>query len=129
MTTGQNIRRIRKLKGISQKSLAELAGLTVNGLQKIEYDEITPKMTTVHKIAVALGVEDIDLDEHMKEMLQKWNDQIDTTALQKEVALFDHLPNYDEDDIEVFGQFLLLNSCGKQKVSEYIDLLIQKYKK
>ena len=58
-----------------------------------------------------------------------WDDYIDTESLSKEVQVWDTLPDYDEDDIEIFRQLLSLNPDGKQKVSEYIQDLIPKYKK
>lgn len=129
MTIGQNIKSIRINQGISQKSLAEKSGVGLASIQRIEYGQLNPKRETLHKIAKALHVKDVDLDDHLKEMIQNWNNTIDTKSLSKEVQVWDDLPVYDEDDIEIFRQMLSLNPDGKQKVSEYINDLIPKYKK
>lgn len=71
MTTGENIRTIRKQKGISQQKLADLSGIGIASIQRIEYGQFTPKKETVHKIAKALEVEDTDLDDSLKEMIRQ----------------------------------------------------------
>lgn len=129
MNIGEKIRTIRKQKGIKQKDLAISVGLTVNGLQKIEYGKTIPKRITIHKIAKVLGVSDIELDDDLREMIEKWNTQTDVDSLKQESDVFDVLPPFNQDDIDVFHQFLLLNPNGKQKASEYIDLLMHKHKK
>ncbi|MBR4435133.1 MAG: helix-turn-helix transcriptional regulator [Clostridia bacterium] len=129
MTVGERISTIRKKKKIKQVDLAKAVGLTVNGLQKIEYGDVQPKASTIHKIAKVLGVSDIELDDSLKEMVERWNEQNDVQSLEQEARLFDRLPPFTEDDIEAFHQFLLLSPDGKEKASEYIDFLMQKQEK
>ena len=129
MTIGQNIKSIRTKQGISQKTLAIKSGVGLASIQRIEYGQLNPKRETLHKIAKALHVNDIDLDDHLKEMFKSWDDHNDAESLSKEVQVWDTLPDYDEDDIEIFRQMLSLNPDGKQKVSTYIEDLIPKYKK
>lgn len=129
MTVGQNIKSIRTKQGISQKTLAIKSGVGLASIQRIEYGQLNPKRETLHKIAKALHVNDIELDDHLKEMLKSWDNHIDTESLSKEVQVWDNLPDYNEEDIEIFRQMLSLNPDGKQKVSEYIQDLIPKYKK
>jgi len=53
----ENIRKIRKKKGLSQEKLARLADISNNTLVKIEMGMAKePTITTVKKIAIALGV-------------------------------------------------------------------------
>ena len=53
----ENIRRIRKKKGLSQEKLARLADISNNTLVKIEMGMAKePTITTVAKIAKALNV-------------------------------------------------------------------------
>jgi len=129
VTIGQNIKSIRTKQGISQKTLAIKSGVGLASIQRIEYGQLNPKRETLHKIAKALHVNDIDLDDHLKEMFKSWDDHNDAESLSKEVQVWDTLPDYDEDDIEIFRQMLSLNPDGKQKVLEYIQDLIPKYKK
>lgn len=132
MDIGEKIRTIRKQKGIKQKDLAKQVGLTTNGLQKIEYGEVTPKATTVHKIASALNVSDIDLDDRLQEMLVEWNDKFLSTmdTLREDAKIFDQIiKRYGQETASTINDFLSLDPEGQEKVSEYIDFLMQKHRK
>ena len=54
---GDNMRRIRVSKSITQEKLAELAGLNIRTIQKIEAGDINILLTTVLRIKDALGCE------------------------------------------------------------------------
>lgn len=56
MTVGENIRRIRKEKGLTQKQLGERLNMTQSAIGQFENDKTSPKIETVDKIASALGV-------------------------------------------------------------------------
>ena len=43
MTIAENIKTIRKEKGLTQKQLAELIGVSVGAVQQFEYGKIVPK--------------------------------------------------------------------------------------
>ena len=57
----------RKLKGITQESLAEITGLNVRTIQRIESGEVDPRLYTLKSIADALGV---NLEELLPEPTQ-----------------------------------------------------------
>jgi transcriptional regulator with XRE-family HTH domain len=57
MTIGRRIRSIRAEKGLSQYDLADLSGLERSTLARIELGEVDPRISTLRKIAKALGVE------------------------------------------------------------------------
>lgn len=64
---GNNIRRIRKQKGLSQERLARLADISLNTLTKLESGFAKkPTIQTVYKIAKALSVSLDTLVEHGK---------------------------------------------------------------
>lgn len=65
MTVGENIKRIRKEKGLTQKKLGELCEPKINEVQIRQYElgKAKPKIETVDRIASALGVRVIDLME------------------------------------------------------------------
>ena len=66
---GNNVRRIRKKKGLSQEKLARLADISLNTLAKIELGFAKkPIIKTVVKLAKALV---ISLDEIAKENRSK----------------------------------------------------------
>lgn len=56
MTIGENIKRIRKEKGLTQKKLGELCGINEANIRKYELGKANPKIETIDKIANALGV-------------------------------------------------------------------------
>lgn len=54
---GTAIKKRRKALKITQSHLAELAGISVNSLYKIERGEANPTLDLVEKIANVLGLE------------------------------------------------------------------------
>lgn len=61
MTIGENIRRIRKEKGYTQKQLAEKCGMYESQIRKYELNKANPKIETIERIANALGESAIHL--------------------------------------------------------------------
>jgi transcriptional regulator with XRE-family HTH domain len=58
---GQRIRKIREDKGIKQNALARFAGVSGNTLYLIEHGERNPSLSTLERIAGALGVHTSEL--------------------------------------------------------------------
>ena len=59
MTTrdlGQTLRQLRKSRGMSQHALADRAGLSRNFVAQIERGESTPTVSTLGRLATALGI-------------------------------------------------------------------------
>jgi len=56
-TLGKMIRTRRKALKITQPHLADLAGISVNSLYKVERGEANPTMDLIEKIADVLGLE------------------------------------------------------------------------
>jgi transcriptional regulator with XRE-family HTH domain len=53
---GAHVQTLRLTKGLSLRALAEQAGLTASFLSKIERDQVSPSITSLRSIALALGV-------------------------------------------------------------------------
>ena len=53
---GKNIANYRKLKGVSQKYLADKIGISPQGLYKIEKGIASPRAVTLEKIMFALSI-------------------------------------------------------------------------
>lgn len=53
---GARLRGLRKERELSQRGLAELAGLSPNAISLIEREEISPSVATLQRLAGALGV-------------------------------------------------------------------------
>ncbi len=53
---GQQIRNLRKQRGLSLRALAELCGLSANAISLIERNENSPNVSSLHQMAMALNV-------------------------------------------------------------------------
>ncbi len=60
---GENLRKLREARALRQEDLAERAGVGKNTVNRIEKNRTEPHMTTVRKLAEALGVEPSELVE------------------------------------------------------------------
>jgi DNA-binding response OmpR family regulator len=67
---GEKIKSIRKGKGIKIKQLSTRSGLTESSISMIENGKISPSITTINKIAMALSVHPIEFFEIEKH--KKW---------------------------------------------------------
>lgn len=56
MNVGNAIRVFRKKRGISQKDLAKICGLSANALCSIENNESFPSKDSMERISTALGI-------------------------------------------------------------------------
>jgi len=57
MTTGERLRAIRNLRGLTQDKLAELSGVTQANISDIETGDVkSPTGETIVKLAEALGI-------------------------------------------------------------------------
>ncbi len=72
MLIGENIRKIRKEKGLTQKKLGELSGINEVQIRQYEIGKAKPKIQTIEKIANALDIDVLSLlrgclDEYSKD--------------------------------------------------------------
>jgi transcriptional regulator with XRE-family HTH domain len=56
MSFQSRLRRLRQKKGLTWYRLAKLSGITKEGLAKLERPRSDPKLSTLRKLAAALGV-------------------------------------------------------------------------
>lgn len=57
LPSSRNLVLLREEKGISQRKLADLAGITNSTISRIEAGIVKPDLVTLEKLAKALGVE------------------------------------------------------------------------
>lgn len=71
MTVGENIRKIRKEKGLTQKQLGQLCNpqISESNIRKYELGNQNPKIETISRIATALGVSEYELQGITKEAI------------------------------------------------------------
>jgi transcriptional regulator with XRE-family HTH domain len=58
---GTHLRRLREQKGMTRYRLAKLSGLSSEGVSKLERPGSDPRLSTLYKVAGALGVTVRDL--------------------------------------------------------------------
>jgi DNA-binding response OmpR family regulator/mannose-6-phosphate isomerase-like protein (cupin superfamily) len=117
---GEKIKSIRKSKGIKIKQLSTRSGLTESSISMIENGKISPSITTINKIAMALSVHPIEFFEIEKH--KKW---IVTRKGEREKMLFDNSDNKleflikDKKDYrnEIFISYL---GANQKSFEEYI---------
>ena len=122
MDIGQNIKRIRKEKGLTQKRLGELCGINEANIRKYELGGAKPKIETIQKIAEALQVPLSDLIP--PEMFGIANDMIELFSGSTSLKV-------DIKSSTINALVSELNDKGKDKAIEQIELLtkIPEYRK
>ncbi|PRQ03417.1 HTH-type transcriptional regulator PuuR [Enhygromyxa salina] len=53
---GHHLRRLRKARGLTQSRLAELSGLSVDTIRRLEHDDFSPSLNTMRKLAGGLDL-------------------------------------------------------------------------
>lgn len=119
MAIGENIKRIRKEKGLTQKKLGELCGMKEANVRKYESGKADhPKIETIRKFADALEVDIIELTgidgilSQSQQMLENFSKQM------KEITSFrDYLFSIgyevNESPIDSYDYMLSIKSSGE----------------
>jgi transcriptional regulator with XRE-family HTH domain len=58
---GQNVKRLRRRKGLTQEQYAEISGFSQQYISGLEQGLRNPTVVTVYELATALGVSHLDL--------------------------------------------------------------------
>ena len=77
---GKYLVHLREQKSISQRKLAELAGVTNSTISRLEADLVTPDLKTLEKLANALKIDKAS-EEKRAEAYKIFNDTIDRFLL------------------------------------------------
>lgn len=79
MRKGENIKKIRQERGLTQKKLGELCGIAESTIRKYELNLLNPKLETLRKIATSLNVtisdllDDSEWEEYRQEMINDFS--------------------------------------------------------
>ena len=118
MKIGENIKKIRKEKGLTQKNLGELCGMNEVQIRQYELGKANPKIETAMRIANALNVDVGDLadtDElamiDIKENPEKWGLG---SSIQKR-----------SDNIDIMKHYNNLNKLGKGEAEKRVEELTE----
>lgn len=124
---GQNIKKIRKSKGLSQKELADLVNVSQSAIYYYESGKREIKWDMILKIAVALKTP-LDQFVEVKETEEKVINQPSLQEIVKNQTIVKTNNKYFQKLTNLFAR---LNETGQQKAVEQIELLtkIQEYKK
>jgi transcriptional regulator with XRE-family HTH domain len=57
----ERLRQVREQKGLTRYRLAQLSGISKEGVNKLERGDADPRLSTLLKLAAALGVAPADL--------------------------------------------------------------------
>lgn len=109
MPIGDEIKRLRKLRGLTQKQLGEMCGMADSAIRKYESGKIKPKIESLRKIAAALQVDVYSLADFdtASEMLEE---HINGGQEKKEVPpVQEDKREVSEDDIK----FALFGGAGE----------------
>lgn len=87
MLIGDNIKNVRKSKGLKQKDLAEKIGVSATAIMRYEKGQREPDKETIEKIALALKVAPSSLMSW-----DKWDEEFNING--NEVARFESFINY-----------------------------------
>lgn len=112
-TTGHKIKRMREIRGISQKDIADAIGLSVNQYGKIERDESNLTVDRLEQIAKALNVtpEDILNFDELHSVVINNPSYCSTNILNKEVvnnSMPEKLIQLFEDKIKLLEEKIVL---------------------
>ena len=117
MTKGENIKKYRKKRGLTQKELGQLCGIAETTIRRYELGSLNPKYETLEKIAKALDIEVSDLIPlspfQYKESLYDERYKINT-FLEKIESLgytINRLENNEQNTINIYSK------NGKQYIS------------
>ena len=118
MDISKNIKRIREAKGLSQKEVISAIDMGAAQYSRIENGKTDPSVSTLVKIAKALGVSMAELFTD-KEVLQDIS-SIDTTLMER-VALIDSLNKEEQKTI-----FSILDAfISKRKLKSTLKNVLQ----
>ena len=121
---GENIKRIRKEKNITQKQLAERSGLSVTSIQYYECGKFKPKVEQVERLAEALEVSPVEIMG-----FNYCDSTINVRQIANEAAALDSIGSaYGEQAVSVLIDYLSLNDTGRRKAAEYIADLTEQSK-
>lgn len=133
MSTGENIKRIRTHRKMTQKELGEkLGGITQQQIGQWENGNKKPKLETIKKIADALNVNVNDLLENPLDDSPVYKAYKNTNSLDSLLAkdfingkIVSQIDNWQQIDIELVKTFKKLNEDGKTVAVERIEELTE----
>ena len=105
MKIGDNIKKIRKSKKMTQSQLAEKLGVTVGMISQYENNTNPPKITTLERIADALEVHVFELYSENPKIAQDMYDEAEWESLEsaypEDLMLSCFAASYETDNVKM----------------------------
>lgn len=128
MTFGEKLKATREKQQLSQRQVGEKMGVTQQTVAQYEKAIEQPKMSTVRKLADALGVtiSELVIDWSSFSPGEVWDDM---ESNEVDYAAID--PRQASNDNRIVNHFHNLNYAGQEKAIEQVELLtkIPEYRK
>lgn len=117
ISIGGNIKRIREAKGMSQKELITAIGMGAPMYSRIETGKTEPSLSSLEKIAKALGVKlsELFLDEPAQEV-----NSINTTLMEKVRMIEDLSPDEQKTLFMILDAF-----TAKKKLKDTLSSVLK----
>lgn len=122
MTTGERIRQARKNAGLTQAQLADKMGISAAGVAQWENDLRNPKIETIKKIAVALGVDAVDLYE--EPVVNAVHDNLVSAGILRQMFATSST-DILEESLQLQRDFSILTKEGRTKALERVHELTE----
>lgn len=129
MTVGENIKRIRKEKGLTQKKLGELCGINEVQIRRYELGgkNSNPKIETLRKIADALEVKLFQLTDgdYSSFSAEEMRDDFLKSATPLDEFHKKLVANAKEEENNLLGNYRQLNTEGRQEAQKRVQELTE----
>ena len=120
MTIGENIRRIRKERGLTQKQLGELVGASEAYIRAYESGRRNPKPSSLEKIADALAVNPEVLENSDFDMVKAMH-RLFQIARQYNGHLFECKDDEGNDTVGIRFETLTLMNAWCQRYEKFLE--------
>ncbi|CAD0222443.1 helix-turn-helix domain-containing protein [Chryseobacterium sp. JV274] len=117
---GSNIKKIRQVKGLSQKAFADLFDLNRGVISSYEEGRAEPKIETILKVANHFN---LNLDKFLTETLQ--SNQLGSISSTDQLMLFPELTHQNDKETQVTTENKSLNTSILQKILASVDLIYE----
>lgn len=111
---GENLKKIRKARGLTQINLSDLSGVSQSTICEIEKNAYLPKISVTIKLANALNIAVVDLDEELEKNIKSSGARLVNDDLTNYVATSD------------FEAIKLMNFSKGIKVETNLDAYVAK---
>jgi transcriptional regulator with XRE-family HTH domain len=117
---GSNIKKIRQVKGLSQKAFADLFDLNRGVISSYEEGRAEPKIETILKVANHFN---LNLDKFLTETLQA--DELGSVSNTDQLMLFPEFSIQNDQEIQVIAHSNSSNASILQKILASVDLIYE----